>query len=99
MNATPKNIAEFEASKIFEKLEFRQAPSNYSGKIPWKIQLQVAATNGIHFIPSIGKLDEYPIPEIPIENSYNQDLLLDIGCGWGRWLVASGKKKLYTNWT
>src|SRR5262249_46181660 len=37
------------------------------------------------------KLTEYPVPSIPIP-AKSSGLLLDIGCGWGRWMVAAAKK-------
>jgi len=49
------------AEKIYENLEYMPEPTGYSSKIPWVIPQQVAATNGIHFVDSIGKLDEIPI--------------------------------------
>jgi ubiquinone/menaquinone biosynthesis C-methylase UbiE/uncharacterized protein YbaR (Trm112 family) len=85
-------IKEFEKSKIYEKLDYSPEPPNYSHNIPWKVQQQIAATNGIHYISAIGKLTDFPIPEIPIPPSKNNGLLLDIGNGWGRWLVAAGRK-------
>ncbi len=79
--------------KIYEKLDTKVQPTGYTGKIPWIVQQQIAATNGIHFIDSIGTLSEYPIPEIPVEYARaTGDLLLDIGNGWGRWLVAAANK-------
>src|SRR5450631_4332623 len=79
--------------KIYERLDTRPQPAGYSGKIPWIVQQQIAATNGIHFINSIGALSEYPIPEIPVPHARKSgDLLLDIGNGWGRWLVAAADK-------
>jgi uncharacterized protein YbaR (Trm112 family)/ubiquinone/menaquinone biosynthesis C-methylase UbiE len=79
--------------RIYEKLDTISQPSGYSGKIPWIVQQQIAATNGIHFLNSIGTLSSYPIPEIPIDHANTGDeILLDIGNGWGRWLVAAAKK-------
>ena len=78
--------------RVYEKLSTRPEPSDYSGKIPWIVQQQIAATNGIHFLNAIGALKEYPIPEIPIDQAGPDNLLLDIGCGWGRWLVAASRK-------
>lgn len=78
--------------RIFEKLSTAPEPAGYSGRIPWIVQQQISATNGIHFKDNIGKLKEYPIPEIPITNGNHNNLLLDIGCGWGRWLVAASRK-------
>ena len=83
---------EFEKSKIYEELDYISEPKNYKGEIPWKVQQQIAATNGVHYVSAIGKLEKFPIPEIPIPDSKNNELLLDIGNGWGRWLVSAGKK-------
>lgn len=84
---------EFDRSKIYEKLESLPEPVGYNSKIPWTIQQQIAATNGIHYVDSIGKLDKVPIPKNPLPKAItNKALCLDIGCGWGRWLVALGRK-------
>jgi SAM-dependent methyltransferase/uncharacterized protein YbaR (Trm112 family) len=80
-------------SRIYEQLSTEKEPAGYSGKIPWIVQQQVAATNGIHYLNSIGLLEEYPIPEIPVEPNGENNILLDIGCGWGRWLTAADRKK------
>jgi len=78
--------------RIYEKLKTEPEPENYSGRIPWIVQQQIGATNGVHYVDTIGKLREYPIPEIPVHGGKDNQLLLDIGCGWGRWLVASSRK-------
>jgi ubiquinone/menaquinone biosynthesis C-methylase UbiE/uncharacterized protein YbaR (Trm112 family) len=78
--------------RIYEKLSTQPEPPGYSGLIPWIVQQQVAATNGIHYVNSIGTLNEYPIPELPIGAGQKDNLLLDIGCGWGRWLTAASRK-------
>ncbi len=79
--------------RIYERLDTRPQPAQYTGKIPWIVQQQIAATNGIHFLNTIGTLSEYPIPEIPVPHaSKSGELLLDIGNGWGRWLVAAANK-------
>lgn len=52
----------------------------------------VAGTNGRMYIDLIGKLDRLPIPDIPIPATEERKLLLDIGCGWGRWMCASAAK-------
>lgn len=84
---------EFDRSKIYERLEYAPQPEDYKGPIPWLVQQQVSATNGIHYADEIGHLTEYPIPPIPIEDAGSPGkMLLDIGCGWGRWLVAGGRK-------
>jgi ubiquinone/menaquinone biosynthesis C-methylase UbiE/uncharacterized protein YbaR (Trm112 family) len=58
------------------------------------VQQQIAATNGVHYIDRIGKLSTYPVYELPVPR-VNNGLMLDIGNGWGRWLVA-GANKGYT---
>lgn len=86
--------AEFDKSKIYEKLEFIPQPEGYSKELPWIVQLQIAATNGKQYQNSIGKLDWYPEYNLPV-HKVNDGLMLDIGTGWGRWLIA-GANKGYT---
>lgn len=83
---------EFNRSKIYEKLSTIPEPENYKGAVPWIIQNQIAATNGVHYIDRIGKLKEYPIYKLPVPHHQNDGLMLDIGCGWGRWLIAGANK-------
>jgi uncharacterized protein YbaR (Trm112 family)/SAM-dependent methyltransferase len=54
------------------------------------VQEWVAATNGRLYIPLVNRLDRYPIPSWPLP-ALDRGLLLDIGCGWGRWMVAAGR--------
>lgn len=86
------NTIEFNRSKIFEKLKYKPEPENYSSNVSWVVQNQIAATNGIHYIDRIGKLKEYPIYELPVPKPHTDNLMLDIGSGWGRWLVAGANK-------
>lgn len=51
----------------------------------------VAATNGILYRGLIGTLPVYPIPEIPLPASHGE-VLLDVGCSWGRWTIAAVKR-------
>ncbi len=46
-----------------------------------------AATCGLSYKHLIGKLDFYPIPNLPMPPAKNS-MLLDIGCNWGRWSIA-----------
>ncbi len=82
-------------SKIYEKLQSLPEPKNYSSRIPWVIQNQIAATNGVHYINRVGKLNDYPIYELPLGKVTGGKMMLDIGCGWGRWLIA-GANRGYT---
>ena len=51
----------------------------------------VGATNGIGYKEAIGRLREYPIPVLPVPPGKGE-LLLDIGCNWGRWCFAAVRK-------
>ncbi len=55
------------------------------------VSFLVAATNGLMYRQMVGKLQTYPIPEIPLPKSEG-GRLLDIGCSWGRWCIAAAGK-------
>lgn len=82
---------ESDKEKIYERLEYIHAPEGYNKKLPWLVQAQIAATNGKQYADRIGKLNDYPKYELPVSKVAN-GLMLDIGCGWGRWLVAASEK-------
>ncbi len=88
------NETEFNRSKIYENLDYDKEPENYNNDIPWIVQQQVAATNGVHYIDRVGKLTSYPVYELPVPK-VNSGLMLDIGNGWGRWLVAGANARIY----
>jgi len=88
---TDKYDIEFDRRKIYEKLDYKPQPLNYNGKLPWTVQQQISATNGIQYGDRVGKLKGYPTYELPVKN-VEQGLMLDIGTGWGRWLVAGAAK-------
>lgn len=93
IKTTPKMHKQEKNSKVYEKLDYIPKPENYNSNIPWTVQQQIAATNGIHYIDRVGKLKDYPVYELPIDNVKSTNKLsLDIGCGWGRWLIASANK-------
>jgi SAM-dependent methyltransferase/uncharacterized protein YbaR (Trm112 family) len=58
-------------------------------------RFMIGATNGILYRNLIGKIDEYPIPELrlPVGNGKR---LLDIGCNWGRWSIAASELEYRT---
>lgn len=85
-----KDVA-FDRSKIYENLTYQPEPPGYKGKLPWTVQQQVAATNGVQYLDRIGKLNEYPSYELPV-SPVQGGVMLDIGSGWGRWLVAGARK-------
>lgn len=56
------------------------------------VQRWVAGTNGNLYVSLINKLQRYPIPTWPTTRpSVVGGLLLDLGCGWGRWMVAAAR--------
>lgn len=86
-------IIEFNRDKIYEKLEYQSEPPGYKSNIPWIVQLQISHTNGRHYIDRVGKLKDYPIYNLPVPPFAGKNgLMLDIGNGWGRWLVAGANK-------
>ena len=52
------------------------------------VQKNVSATNSNFYKSLVGKLKKYPIPNFPITKNSGLNLL-DVGCGWGRWTIAS----------
>lgn len=60
-----------------------------SGVHPY-VQHVLAATNGIMYRDVVPTT--YPIPDIRLPNAEGEQWLLDIGCNWGRWCVASARK-------
>lgn len=81
----------FDRTKIYEKLEYEPEPPGYDGLVPWVVQQHVAGSNGNHYRDLVGKLKEIPIPTLPAPGVAG-GLMLDVGCGWGRWLVAGARK-------
>jgi SAM-dependent methyltransferase/uncharacterized protein YbaR (Trm112 family) len=52
------------------------------------VQEAIAATGGLLYLPLLGKLTQYPIPDLPLEAGAGRTLV-DIGCNWGRWTIAA----------
>ena len=55
------------------------------------VQKEIAGSNSNLYRASIGKLKEYPIPQLPLPDGNNK-YLLDVGCNWGRWCIAASNK-------
>ena len=59
--------------------------------IPDYVQRKIARTNGHHYRQLVNKLNVIPIPDFSYIGK-NQSLMLDIGCGWGRWMAAAAHR-------
>jgi len=51
----------------------------------------IGATNGIGYKSLIGKLQTYPVPDLPLPTT-TKESFLDLGCSWGRWSIAASQK-------
>ncbi|MEE3719028.1 methyltransferase domain-containing protein [Tumidithrix elongata RA019] len=54
------------------------------------VSFLIGATSGYMYTEQIGKLKTLPIPNIRIPEG-NGQVLLDIGCNWGRWSIAAAR--------
>jgi len=55
------------------------------------ISYLIGATSGLGYANRIGRLESYPVPEIPVQPGAGK-LLLDVGCNWGRWSISAARK-------
>ena len=55
------------------------------------ISFLVGATSGLMYAEQIGKLRTIPIPKMRLPVCEGQNILLDIGCNWGRWSIAAAQ--------
>jgi SAM-dependent methyltransferase len=53
----------------------------------------IVNTNGNLYRRVRGKLPRHPIPKWPLDQGH-QGLLVDLGCGWGRWSIAAARAGL-----
>jgi SAM-dependent methyltransferase/uncharacterized protein YbaR (Trm112 family) len=60
-------------------------------KIDPAISYLIGATSGWGYVKLIGRLKDYPIPDIPVGVGHGR-LLLDVGSNWGRWSVSAARK-------
>jgi SAM-dependent methyltransferase/uncharacterized protein YbaR (Trm112 family) len=74
-----------------ERATIRRMIADGAGSIDPVVSCLVGATNGIAYRHLIGKLRDYPIPAIRLPPG-NGQLLLDVGCNWGRWCIAAAQK-------
>jgi SAM-dependent methyltransferase/uncharacterized protein YbaR (Trm112 family) len=62
-----------------------------AGRVDPVVAYLIAATSGSLYKAMLGKLSRYPIPDLPLANGNNEDLL-DVGCNWGRWSIAAARR-------
>lgn len=72
-------------------LEKLDASGESEGDVDGFVQGIVAATCGYMYRPSAGALNRYPIPTIRLPAGADEPLL-DVGCNWGRWSIAAGRR-------
>jgi ubiquinone/menaquinone biosynthesis C-methylase UbiE/uncharacterized protein YbaR (Trm112 family) len=53
---------------------------------------QIASTNGLHYVELVNNIKYYPRYNLPVPRARKNEIMLDIGAGWGRWLVAGADK-------
>lgn len=79
-------IGEEEKSALVKFASEHSAPS-----VDPVVQYILLATNGHLYGSHRGRLESYPIPDIRLPPGHGKRLL-DVGCSWGRWSVAAGRK-------
>jgi ubiquinone/menaquinone biosynthesis C-methylase UbiE len=64
--------------------------SSSSSTVDPYVQRWVAGTNGRLYVPLVNRLARYPIPNWPGPRASSLGApMLDVGCGWGRWMVSA----------
>lgn len=61
-----------------------------AGEIDPFVKSAIGATNGSLYQHLVGKLNEYPVPELRLPPG-NGRRFLEIGCSWGRWCLAAAR--------
>jgi SAM-dependent methyltransferase len=74
-----------------EKAELEKLAADNPGQVDPVASFLVGATNGIAYANQIGRLQAYPIPQLRLEDGGGK-VFLDLGCNWGRWSLAAGRK-------
>jgi SAM-dependent methyltransferase/uncharacterized protein YbaR (Trm112 family) len=73
-----------------EQAKFKDFLSRTGDPVDPVVSLLVAATNGVAYRHLVSKLPDYPIPWLRLPSAKGQ-VLLDVGCSWGRWCIAAAR--------
>lgn len=89
----PKTLAEVTRIENGEPIETvvsikENAPDEIDDYVPRALPY----TCGNLYFPATNGIDRYPFPELRMPDSKSGELLLDVGCNWGRWSIAAAKK-------
>ncbi|MGB0720787.1 MAG: methyltransferase domain-containing protein [Gammaproteobacteria bacterium] len=65
-----------------------------TGEIDRTVAELVGATNSNLYAHLVGALDRYPIPSVPEDALPEKagQVIVDVGCGWGRWCLAFARR-------
>jgi len=83
-------ISAEETAELRARLDRNVSPDAPKPGVDPLVSFLVGATNGIAYDHLIGKLREYPIPDLRLPQGHGK-ALLDIGCNWGRWSIAAAR--------
>lgn len=84
-------LAEETLREVAERSAVSGDEGSAQGVVTQHVQEWIGATNGRLYRSLIGKLQEYPIPELRLPPGEGRRLL-DVGCNWGRWTVSAGRR-------
>jgi SAM-dependent methyltransferase/uncharacterized protein YbaR (Trm112 family) len=91
--AMEQGVPVFAESPRREPVPLNMGPCPHAGEngsIDWFVNDWIVNTNGNLYWRVRGALPRYPIPKWPF-GSGNGKILVDIGCGWGRWSIAAAR--------
>jgi SAM-dependent methyltransferase len=74
-----------------EEARAEHAPDRPGHGVDPVVQELVAATCGGLYRSLAGRLERYPVPELPLPPSAGE-LFLEVGCSWGRWCIAAARR-------
>lgn len=78
-------LSEAQRSELRTRIQHRRDDS-----VDPVVSYLVSATSGYMYEDQVGRLTTVPIPDFRLRTS-SPKLLLDVGCSWGRWVVAAAR--------